>query len=98
MNFAFKEAYMKFTGTPDWDQLGLIEFIGIQLPSKDEVLVNAVSTIFVSNNPQSAYTECHNVADNYIIAIYTSIIPDHDDTKFEEIRLERIIAASNIEI
>jgi phosphopantetheinyl transferase len=99
INWAFKEAYMKFTGTPDWDNLLSIEFLNIQAPSIDEpCITNAVGRVLVKGQPQLGYTEVHNIDDNYFVAIYTSDPPDEGNTQFRRITLEEISAPLSIEM
>lgn len=92
-NWAFKEAYMKFLGVPDWDNVASIEFLGIRCPSKKESCVtHAVDSVVVSGNAISGYTESHVIKDTYVIAIYTSSFPEEINTHFKIITLEEIVA------
>ena len=47
VNLAFKEAYMKFTGTPDWDNLSSIEFLDITIPWSGPCTTTAVGRITI---------------------------------------------------
>jgi len=92
-NWAFKEAYMKFLGVPDWDNVASIEFLGIQCPvSNESCVTNAVSKVLVSGGEKHGYTESHIIDNNHLLAIYTSSPPDDsNDTQFKRITLEEIV-------
>jgi phosphopantetheinyl transferase len=87
INIAFKEAYMKFTGNPDWDQVKSIQFLYIDLPSSRTRVSNAVGQVIVGGRKQSGYCEYH-LLDTNIIAIYTSHAPE-DASDFATISLEK---------
>jgi len=76
VNFALKEAYMKFTGEPNWESLPSIEFLDIQAPGKDwKTVTPAALEVYVSGQVWSGYTECHLADDDHFIAVCTSEAP-----------------------
>lgn len=77
VNFAFKEAYMKFTGVPEWDNLPAIEFLRITIPrTVGTYAPDAVATVSIKGViDHSAYTEVHNIDDTHFVAIYSSTRP-----------------------
>lgn len=77
VNFAFKEAYMKFTGVPEWDTLPAIEFLHITVPRSIGTYVpDAVTTVSIKGSiDHSAYTEVHNINDTHFVAIVSSTRP-----------------------
>jgi phosphopantetheinyl transferase len=87
INIAFKEAYMKFTGEPDWDQVKSIQFLDIALPYHRTSIPNAVGRIIVNGKTPRGYCEYHFV-DSLIIAVYTSHRPE-DISDFATITLEK---------
>jgi phosphopantetheinyl transferase len=94
MTWAFKEAYMKSTGVPDWDRLASIEFHDIHIPlTNDSCITNCVSKVFVHGYQQSAYTESHMLENVYFVAIYTSISPEKENNGFTWITLEDIVTS-----
>lgn len=97
VNLAFKEAYMKFTGIPDWDNLPSIEFLDISVPCFELCPTNTVGRITISGVGEFGYTECHLIEDTHFIAIYTSSPPDDNNAHFKRITLEHIVASLNIE-
>ena len=97
VNFAFKEAYMKFTGTPDWDNLSSIEFLDITVPWFGPCTTTAVGRITIYGVVELGYTECHLIDDTHFIALYTSSSPDDSNTPFKRITLEEIVASLSIE-
>ena len=85
--WAFKEAYMKYVGTPDWDKITSFEFLDVNIPEEGTCVTNAVGRILIENIPQAAYTECHNLNGTHFIAIYTAAAQD-TAIKFKDISLE----------
>lgn len=77
VNFAFKEAYMKFTGVPEWDNLPEIQFLQITIPRTLGTYVpDAVAAVSIKGvMDHSAYTEVHNINDTHFVAIYSSTRP-----------------------
>jgi phosphopantetheinyl transferase len=77
VNFAFKEAYMKFTGVPEWDNLPTIEFLQISVPRIIGTYVpDAVTTVSIKGViDHSGYTEVHNILDTHFVAIFSSTRP-----------------------
>lgn len=97
VNFAFKEAYMKFTGNPDWDNLSSIEFLDITIPCLGLCTTTAVGRIIISGVGELGYTECHLIEDTHFITLYTSSTPNDSNIHFKRITLEEIVASFNIE-
>lgn len=92
--WAFKEAYMKYNGFPNWDNLASMEFLDIKIPSTSNPnCTNAVSKILDAGVRQSGYTETHIIGESHLIAIYTSHAPTSDKTttQFEPVSLEEIV-------
>ena len=81
INIALKEAYMKFTGKPDWDQVKSIQFLDIEVPQSRTYVSNAVGRIVVDGQERAGYCEYHLVG-KHIIAVCTSYAPEGDTTKF----------------
>jgi 4'-phosphopantetheinyl transferase superfamily len=101
IDWAFKEAYMKFTGIPDWDHVQDIEFPGVLRPQRaGTILVNPTPQIYIYGETTSAHTEVHSHTaprpnypykeNTHFIAIYTSHAPKDEVTQFVEISLEEI--------
>lgn len=97
VNLAFKEAYMKFTGTPDWDNLSSIEFLDITIPWSGLCTTTAVGRITISGVAELGYTECHLIERTHFIALYTSSPPDNSNTHFTKITLKDFVASMSIE-
>jgi len=94
LGWAFKEAYMKCCGFPNWDNLASMEFLNIKIPSTSQpYFTNAVSKIFDAGVRQSGYTETHIIDETHLIAIYASHAPspEKSTTQFEPISLEEIV-------
>jgi hypothetical protein len=95
LTWAFKEAYMKFTGLPDWDSIASKEFRSIRIPEKAGVYYTmAASSIFIDGSSEPAYTESHNLDDTHFIAIYSSLQSTdqkYDTSPFKRKRLEDIV-------
>jgi len=94
LGWAFKEAYMKCTGLPNWDNLASMEFLNIKIPTASEpCFTNAVSKVCDAGVRQSGYTETHLINESHLIAIYISHPPASDTsiTQFEPISLEEIV-------
>jgi len=93
LGWAFKEAYMKCSGVPNWDNLASLEFLNIKVPSITERCISTSgSKVFDSGVRQTGYTETHLLGDSHMIAIYTSQAPDKDGiTQFKPISLEEIV-------
>ena len=87
INIAFKEAYMKFTGKPDWNRVESIQFRDIKLPYTRTSVPNAVGQIVVDGKKQTGYCEYHLV-ESHIIAVYTSHRPENI-SDFATISLEK---------
>lgn len=93
LGWAFKEAYMKCSGFPNWDNLASLEFLNIKVPSTTNPSIpHAVSKVFDTGVRQSRYTEAHLIDDHHLIAIYTSrALEESMITQFEPISLEEIV-------
>lgn len=95
VNWAFKEAYMKYTGVPQWDSIASKEFRNIRIPkTAGEYYMEAVpkSSIFIDGSNKVAFTECHNLFDTHFIAIYSPFEAAKEKTNtFEEKKLEDIL-------
>ena len=93
LNVALKEAYMKFTGEPDWDNLASIEFVDLQIPAEDgKGVTPAASGVYVSGQSVGGYTECHMFDETYFIVVYTSE-PPTDIGKFVHISFKDLLSA-----
>jgi phosphopantetheinyl transferase (holo-ACP synthase) len=92
LTWAFKEAYMKSTGLPDWDSIASKEFRSIRIPETAGVYYTmAASSIFIDGSSEPAYTESHNLDDSHFIAIYSNLQPidqNNNTFRFERKRLE----------
>jgi phosphopantetheinyl transferase (holo-ACP synthase) len=77
VNFAFKEAYMKYIGVPEWNNLPAIEFYQISVPRTIGTYVpDAVAKVSIKGvTNHSAYTEVHNINDTHFVAIFSSTRP-----------------------
>jgi phosphopantetheinyl transferase len=93
--WAFKEAYMKYTGVPQWDSITSKEFRNIRIPkTAGEYYTQAVSdlSMFVDGSNRIAYTECHNLFDSHFVAIYSpSKSLEENLDVFREKKLEDIL-------
>jgi phosphopantetheinyl transferase len=87
--WAFKEAYMKYGGAPDWEHITSVEFLDIQIPTNGTCLTNAAGQILINNVHQNVYTECHNLDGSHFVVIY-SAATDDAGAKFQEISLADI--------
>jgi phosphopantetheinyl transferase len=95
VGWAYKEAYMKFTGIPDWDNITSFEFIGVQPPRPGEVFEKCEA--FIEGVKQQCYTELHNFNNTHFIAIYTNTAPEiSDDKRFRRLTLQEIILTLKI--
>jgi len=81
INIALKEAYMKFTGKPDWDRVKSIQFLDIEVPHSRTYVSNAAGRIVVGGRELAGYCEYH-ILDKHIIAVFTSHAPEGDATNF----------------
>jgi len=84
IGWAFKEAYMKFIGKPEWDRITSFEFLETQVPGAGEISLDC--SAYVEGVKQQCYTEIHNVNDTHFIAIYTATAPSSTDKEREKFR------------
>jgi len=93
MNVALKEAYMKFTGEPDWDNLPSIEFLDVQVPKEGgKGVTPASSGVYANGQSVGGYTECHMFDERHFIVVYTSE-PPADIGKFVHISFKDLLSA-----
>ena len=97
-DWAFKEAYFKYTGIPDWDNIASTEFLGIEYPTNEKSYITySVAKPIVLGDQKPDYTESHFIENTHIVAIYTSSPPANEASKeFKRVTLEEI-AVKNIE-
>lgn len=90
VGWAYKEAYMKFIGVPDWDSITSYEFLEVNPPRPAEVFKEC--TVFIRGVRQECYTEVHNIDDSHFVAIYAMNAPEKAEEKdFRRLQLQEII-------
>jgi len=89
LGWAYKEAYMKFTGIPDWDRITSFEFLEVKVPQTGELVKDCV--VCVEGTKHECYTELHNFEDTHFIAVYTATAPNaSEDEGFRRLTLQEI--------
>jgi phosphopantetheinyl transferase len=89
--WAFKEAFMKYVGVPDWDNIASVQFLDVIIPENGACVTNPVGQILIENIPQTVHTECHNINDTHFIAIYSPVTTNIETyLNFKEISLQDI--------
>jgi 4'-phosphopantetheinyl transferase superfamily len=91
LGFGLKEAYMKSTGLPNWDDVTEYEFLDLQIPTLENAIVEISPMVYIQGSRKECYTEAHNFENSHFITIFTTARSVVSLITFEKLTIQDIL-------